>query len=665
MGEHTVSKSEEADGSLPRIGDLQRIIVETSVHGVWVLDREGRTLYANRRMAEMLGFEPDDLRPRTFFERTDSDQVPAAIAALPKQSVPEREVQELRLRHRDGHIVEARVTTSPLYDDWRAIVGALLMVEDLTELRAAQLRAEQATRRFEGMAQAMPDCFWSARVQPSGQLAVEYLSPGCYRIWGLAPDAPRERPELWQERILPEDRAHTERVFEAALASGRPQIAVYRVRRGDGALRWVEDHIVPDAGGGNGTRRLMGLARDITDRRQLEANVTERQREHSLSLLAGGIAHDFNNILMAILGQTSVVRRQLEADARGQAELRVVEQAAKRAADLCRQLLAYAGRSRFEVEPTDLSELVNDMRGLIKAVVPTGVEFDFELARALPLVDADTTQMRQVIMNVVANAGEAMKESGGTLQVRTGTATIDVPTEPPEGVRHAMSAGPYVTLTVDDRGCGMTEDVVERIFDPFFTTKPGGHGLGLAAVLGIVRGHRGSVGVRTTPGGGTTVTIYLPASKQARAERRAPSQPPATEEKVESVRVLVVEDEPTVRNIVRRMLELSGHRVVLAEDGVEGVERFQSSPESFDLAVLDLTMPRMNGIETMRALRQIRPDLPVLMTSGHAEEDSVQKVIRESELAAFIQKPYRYGELMGKIQKLMARAGKAGRDASS
>ncbi len=658
MAEHPASKGGEEDRPLPRIDDVHRMVVEASAQGVWVLDGEGRTIFLNRRMAEMLGYEPAELRTLSFFDLTESDRVPAAVAAIPSRPLPAREVHELRFRHRSGRAVEARVTTSPLYGGWDEPVGALALVEDLTELRAAEARSEEATRRFERMALTLPDCLWYARRLPSGAFETEYVSPSCERFWGVTPEVAKGDSEAVARTILEEDRVHAEAAIEAACKSGKPATIVYRVRRQDGGIGWVEDRIVPEPIEADGSCHLTGLARDITDRRRLESNVTERQREQSLSLLAGGIAHDFNNILMAILGQTSVVRRILDPDARGQAELRVVEQAAKRAADLCRQLLAYAGRGRFEVAPTDLGELVCDMRGLMKAVVPKEVEFDFRLDEDLPLVDMDATQMRQVIMNVVANAGESMRETGGTMTIRVTSTRVDGPAESPAGIRDPLRPGDYVTLRVEDQGPGMSEDVLARIFDPFFTTKPGGHGLGLAAVLGIVRGHAGSVGVESAPGRGTTFSIHLPASKAARQERPAPSHPPALEDKDVPVRVLVVEDEPTVRNIVQRMLELSGHQVVLAVDGLEGLERFRASPDEFDLAVLDLTMPRMNGIETMRALREIRPKLPILMTSGHAEEDSVQRVIRESELAAFIQKPYRYGELLGKIRELLAKAGK-------
>ncbi len=661
MTEHEPSKVEGDRRGLPGLDDVHRMVVESSAQGVWVVDRDGRTVSLNQRMAEMLGYEPAELRHVTFYDLSESDRVPAAVAGLQGGAVPAREVHEVRLRHRDGHSVEARVTSSPLASPWDEPAGALLLVEDLTELRGAESRAEEATRRFERMAQALSDCLWYAKITPSGEWVMEYVSPSSERIWGVPAAVVQADPEAILRSLVDEDVAAVRSRVDAACRTRTATTLVYRVRRPNGEVRWVEDLLVPENVGPDGSCHVTGLARDITGRRQLESQVTERQREQSLSLLAGGIAHDFNNILMAILGQTSVVRRLLDPGARGQAELRVVEQAAKRAADLCRQLLAYAGRGRFEVAPTDLGELVTDMRGLMKAVVPKEVAFDFRIEEQLPPVDADTTQMRQVIMNVVANAGESMRERGGTMTLTVAREHLDRPTEA-GGRVEPLPPGEYVALRVTDQGTGMTEDVHARMFDPFFTTKPGGHGLGLAAVLGIVRGHGGGVLVTTAPDRGTSVAILLPASKSTTVPSSAPSQPPPpTEEKVEPVRILVVEDEPTVRNIVQRMLELSGHRVVLAQDGVEGLERFRGSPDDFDLAVLDLTMPRMNGIETMRALRAIRPSLPVLMTSGHAEEDSVQRVIRESELAAFIQKPYRYGELLGKIKQLLAKANGSGK----
>ena len=404
---------------------------------------------------------------------------------------------------------------------------------------------------------------------------------------------------------------------------------------------------------------VIALALDVTERRRLEEERMERrlqqsQKLESLGLLAGGIAHDFNNLLVGMLGHATLAMAENHIAPPLREHLERIESAAQRAADLTRQLLAYSGQGRFVVETIALSELVYDMAQLLQITISRRAELQFDFAKELPSIDADAAQVRQVVMNLITNASSALGEAPGTIRLATSEVSLD-PEDLP-GIE--VSAGTlepdhYVVLEVSDTGRGMDAAVRERMFDPFFTTRDDGHGLGLAAVLGIVRGHGGAIQVESEPGNGTTIRLWFPASERS-TNRGLPTL--EAFDVGHGGCVLVVDDERAVRTLARAALERAGYEVECAVGGLEALKAFESAPDRFGLVLLDLTMPELDGEQTFRTLRRIRPGVRVLLSSGYTEQEATSQFAGRG-LAGFLQKPYRAAELVARVDELMSAAG--------
>jgi PAS domain S-box-containing protein len=385
-----------------------------------------------------------------------------------------------------------------------------------------------------------------------------------------------------------------------------------------------------------GSRRLaLALITDISDRKRLEERSLEAQRLETAGLLASGVAHDFNNLLVGILGNGSLILDAMSPDDPSRELMDSLMRASEKAAELTRQLLAYAGKARFVPRPLDISKLFHEMHPMLMAAVPPNVDLQVTAGSGLPDVHADASQIKQVIMSLITNAVESIPAG------RRGKITV-----------HVHQAGSQVCVQVQDNGAGMDAEMQSRIFDPFFTTKFLGRGLGLSAALGIVRSHRGSIEVESAAGEGSTFSILLPAIVPA-AERsdRAPlaGGPPGAR------LVLVVDDEEVVRNLARVALERHGYMVLTAENGQEALEIFQQERNRISLVLLDLTMPVMGGEETLAGLKKLRPDVPVLLSSGYSEWEAM-RLFGAKGLTGFIQKPYPPSRLVETLRSALESA---------
>jgi CheY-like chemotaxis protein len=378
-------------------------------------------------------------------------------------------------------------------------------------------------------------------------------------------------------------------------------------------------------------------------------------------VLAGGVAHDFNNLLMVIIGNTELALAKTPAGAPARAFLENVDTAAQRAANLTNQMLAYSGKGRFVIEPVNLSTLVEEMGQLLGTVVAKNAVVRYRLDPALPPVLADATQVRQVVMNLITNASDAIGHDPGTITISTEAVVIDADAPVSGFLDHRLRAGTYAAVEVADTGGGMHQATLARIFDPFFTTKSTGRGLGLASVLGIVQGHGGGIRVDSRPGQGTTFSVLLPASAEAvraeetvRAEEAAvAATPPGQGAGAGHPVALVVDDEQSVRTTARAMLEDDGYRVIDGVDGVEGVELFRAHHAGLAVVLLDMSMPRMGGEEAFRQMQAIDPSVPVVLMSGYDETEAVGHFTGKG-LAGFIRKPYRMRALIDKIREAAA-----------
>jgi signal transduction histidine kinase len=425
----------------------------------------------------------------------------------------------------------------------------------------------------------------------------------------------------------------------------------------DGAIRQVEISAAPVFDDQGEVVQIVEVCRDITARLQVEQErdglrkqMLHAQKLESLGVMAGGIAHDFNNLLVGVLGNAELASGRLPPDSPARECLDGVRVAAQRAAELTTQLLAYAGKAKFVIEHTDLNRLVRETSKLVGVSVGRTCQVELELREEPCWVEGDPTQLRQVFMNLVTNAAEASTKPSAKIVVRTGIVSADRDVLAKSVLDDALAPGEYTFIEVADEGVGMDEATLSRIFDPFFTTKFTGRGLGLAAVLGIVRAHGGAVQIDSKLGLGTTFRVLLPHSPPAElpAERRSERPPPSRGRGT----VLVVDDDPLVRRVGQMMLEEAGFTVLVAKDGREAVDLVREKPERIDAVVLDVTMPRMGGEEALGELRRLRADLPIVLSSGYSEADAMKR-FSDHGATAFVQKPYPAAKLVGALLELM------------
>ena len=394
---------------------------------------------------------------------------------------------------------------------------------------------------------------------------------------------------------------------------------------------------VPLRGEGGRVTAAMALVLDVTERKRIENRLLDAQKMESVAMLAGGIAHDFNNLLVGIIGNASLAADLLPPGHQSSGLLQGVLQAGERAAHLTREMLAYSGKGRFVIEPVVLSKLVWEVVALVRSSVPNPVTLRLDLEPDLPPIQADLAQIQQVVMNLVINAAEAIGDRAGLITVRTRLLGTDGRSLGPEWESAEGCQGPQVLLEVRDTGCGMDEATKAKIFDPFFTTKFTGRGLGLAAVSGIVRGHKGALRVESTPGMGSLFSILFPAAAALSAPAaKAASDPHRLRGQG---RVMLVDDEPAVVQMATYALERMGYDVVPSESGAAAVETLTADPGAIDLVVLDLSMPGMSGQETLARLRCLRPDLRVVMSSGYSEAECL-KLLADQTVSGFLPKPY-------------------------
>ena len=472
-------------------------------------------------------------------------------------------------------------------------------------------------------------------LDPDGR--IRRWSNGAEKLFGYKAEEVEGTPA--HEIFVPPDRhaGVPEVELQTAREQGRAEDERWHLRK-DGSRFWASGVMIALRKDGV-LRGYAKVVRDFTDRRQLEEAVRQTQKLESVGVLAAGVAHDFNNVLTAILGNVSLVRRRLASanvDSQVDTLLAAAERAANRAADLVKQLLNYAGKGRREMRPVDIGQVMKDALAIVQASVPKKIKLIRDIPSHTPTLEADVGQLQQLILNLVLNGAEAIGDNHGEVSVRVRDLT-----EAELVQRYApfpLPQGPYTEVTVSDNGVGMDERTLQQIFDPFFTTKFMGRGLGLAAALGIVRSHGGGIAVESEQGKGTTFTVLLPTEHEP-AENLLTISEAITESARGEGLVLVVDDEVALRSMIQHMLEDLGYTVVTAEHGAQALELFDHIPDEVQLVLLDLNMPVLDGGETAVALRERKPDVPILVMSGIADDDALGHFER-MRISGFIPKPF-------------------------
>ncbi|MCC6795555.1 MAG: PAS domain S-box protein [Candidatus Hydrogenedentes bacterium] len=638
------------------------LFVEHTPAAVAMLDREMRYLVVSKRWLHDYRLTGEDIIGKSHYEvfpeiQNNQDWLDIHQRCL-SGTVEKRE--EDRFLRADGTEDWLRWEVHPWYDEAGEIGGIIMFTEVITERKKAAELVRQSEERLELALSGADLGLWDLEINPSRML----VNPRFAEILGYAPEEVQTDSAWWHSRIHPDDADRVVDHFWQHIQGFCSNLDYeFRVYTKSSVLLWVQLRgkiVERDTSGA--PLRITGTLQDITgrknaeaERREIEEQMQQTQKLESLGVLAGGIAHDFNNLLVGILGNADLALADAPPGSLLRETLESIVTSSERAAELCRQMLAYSGRGRFVVVPVSLNDMVREMGHLLTVTVSKRVTLVFEPEPSLPMVQADATQIRQIVMNLITNASEAIGDREGTIRMSTGTLVwtgADAGAHVLGGELRESQA--YAYVRVSDNGCGMDNATLQRIFDPFFTTKFTGRGLGLAAVLGIVRGHRGAIRVESTPGVGTTFTVFLPALGD-----EIPDTPPAQMSDSSETRghgvVLVVDDEDTVLGIAKLMLERQGYEVLTAIDGEAALRIFKANVDKIVLAIVDLTMPRMGGGELIHALHEIRPDLRVVLSSGYNEQEAIAQSHGE-KMAGFIQKPYRTRQFYDVVAKALNHA---------
>ena len=653
-----LSRSARQQEALTLAAESARDLLGTTLHSIGdaviATDTEGRVTFLNPAAQTLTGFDEASAVGHPIEEvfRIVNEETRSTVESPVRRVLREGRVVGLAnhtvLVSRSGADIPIDDSGAPIRSRGGRIEGAVLVFRDVTARRKADQEIQLSERRFRLLADSAPAMICSDNAAQQR----EFCNAGWLQFTGRTLE--QESGEGWKEGIHPEDRARREEVFARAYEAREAYSIEFRLRRQDGTYAWVLGRAAPRFGVSAEFQGYLACYIDVDDQRRTQERLRQSAKLESLGVLAGGIAHDFNNILVAIMGNASLLEESFPAGDANRELLSNIVKASERAAMLTRQMLAYSGKGRFVVEPLDLSEQVRQIVELLRASIPKHVSVQLELADGLPLVEADGTQMQQLVMNLVINGAEAIASGPGTVVVRTGMARVG-----PEDIGQwvwtdDVKPGEYVVLSVQDNGSGMDAGTQARVFDPFFTTKFTGRGLGLAAAQGIVRGHSGGIRLISAPGQGTTFQVFLPpaAARQKPAPKRAPAHTRG------SGLVLVVDDENMVQEAARRTLERAGYTVISASDGASALDLLERHRDRIRLVILDMTMPGLSGEETLEQMRSICPDVPVVLSSGYGETLVTERF--GSRIDAFLPKPYTAAEFDRAIQDVLA--GRRGRE---
>ncbi len=628
-----------------------RNLFESAPTAYQSLDADGRILDVNPAWCDLLGHEREAVMGQPLSRFVVADQRSELAERFPEfLATGAMDDPELQLRHRDGHPVTVSVDGRLQRDAAGRVVRTHCVLHDITRRKQMedQLR-DQGERLFLALEGARLGTFdWDLR---TGEIVWDRRHA---ELFGVRLEEFDGTYAGFLRRIHPDDRSLVEARIEIARAGRSLFQAEFRVRGADGGWRWIAGtgRFMSDAGTGEPIR-MGGVAQDISERKNLEAQLLQAQKMEAVGQLAGGVAHDFNNLLQVINGYAEMALEGLDAHHPAHASVGEVVGAGTRAARLVAQLLAFSRRQVIVPEDLDLDEVVGRALDLVRRSLGEHIRVQWSPQHRLGNVRADRGQMEQVLMNLCLNARDAMP-GGGDLVLRTENVVFDA-----EYRRHHAWARPgrYVGLSVTDTGTGMPPEVLERIWEPFFTTKEPdkGTGLGLSTVYGIIRQHEGLVHVDSEPGRGTTLAVYLPQVERSAAAVAAPVQTTAHggEETI-----LVVEDNDSVRDLMRTVLERAGYRVLAASGGREALDLLEVHGEQVDLAILDVVMPDLGGREVHDRARDRWPDLRFLFASGYSL-DGVHTDFVLAEEFALIQKPFAAADLLAAVRGQLDGVGEA------
>ncbi len=648
MTARDITERRQAEETLRASESRYQVFSEMTSDYIYILDINEQgdiaTSWANDAFSRILeGYTPQEIDARGGFRSiVYPEDMPIVLRRASVVLAGNDDVSEFRIITKRGNIRWLRAFSRPLWDaDQQRVTRVLGAMQDITHEKQAEAELKASEDRYRHLVELNPDAIF-VHVDYS----IVFINAAGLQLFGASsPDQLIGRSIF--DLVHPNNhdlvRNRINQVIEHDI---NVPLSEFQYIRLDGTIFDLEATSGPLTY--NGQQAVQSIARDITARKRAEAErlnlerkLQETQRLESLGLLAGGIAHDFNNLLMGILGNVSLALMELSTHSPAYESVVQIERAAQRAADLTRQMLAYAGKGRFVIHKINLNALVAEMAHLLRASISKKIMLNSHFAPHLPAIEGDASQIRQVVMNLITNAAEAIGDQQGTITLHSQVEYLDQRQLAQIYNAPDLTAGTYVVVSVTDTGCGMDEATQRRIFEPFFTTKFTGRGLGLAAVLGIMRSHRGSITVQSMPGVGSTFTLLLPAVSETAEQsiERPPAPTGLVWPSIHNKTVLVIDDEEDVREVVARMLQHLGCTVLLANDGDMGLELFQARINTIDCVLLDITMPRLSGEQVFQEIKCLCDHMPIILMSGYTEQEALSRFANLSG-DAFLQKPF-------------------------
>lgn len=627
-------------------------VLETSMDAIFSVDIKRRIVSWNKGAERLFGYLPDEITGRS-----EECTIPSNLRKEMKSKVDDYLLKGALLQpfdtqriNKDGQVIDVSFSASPIIDEKGKIKGISAIARDITARKRAEEALKISEQRFREMADLLPQPVYETDLNGH----ISFLNRSGFELTGYS-YADFDKGLSIYKMVIREESEDLRAGFLKAMNGEEFKGHEFTLQKRDGSKVPVIIYSTPILKG-KSVLGLRGVFVDISeriaaeeDKRRLTERIQQGQKLESLGVMAAGIAHEFNNLLQGVLGNANMALMELSSVSRIRPRIDQIEKSAQRASVLTKQIMAFAGKEKLVRQRNNLSKIVEDMLQLSRVSISKKVNVILELSDNLPSVEVDASQVRQLVMNLILNAAEEIGNRESEIIVSTGVLDCDRTFLANTYVDDNLPEGKYAFIEVTDSACGMDAETVNRIFDPFFSTKSSRRGMGLAAVLGIIRGHNGAIKVVSELGTGTTITVFFPCcSQEAEVEITAPAKVPDWKG---NGTVLVVDDEESVRMIAREMMEWLGFDVLIAEDGKEAIKTFNTRAKDITMILLDMSMPGLSGEEVIDQLRAAGSDVKIVVSSGFSEEETYER-LGGKRIDGFIQKPFELALLSSKLKKL-------------